>query len=884
MSSSVLFSTAEDLVTRDNFAEAVPFLEEIVNRFVEDENARERVESSLFFLALGYIQAGQLSNAETRLEQYSELFPQGDNIHRALNFLGDVQRAQGNFEKAAETYEKASRLPRFRTDIQFRRDILERLTQTLVVLQEWERGVPVFRSFYRDAVDPERRAFAASALLQAFVRLERFNDAFELLPSLVVESPARYDINFNVSMMLGGDAIFEQGDPVRASVFYSLTLDPGQIREYFTNRRDRLQIQLERGEAFNLAPDRLSRLQNDIFNAEAQLEALDELEDFSLGLRWRQARVFAQLERDFEAYWAFLRLYEENQDSPQAENFLFAAFAQAVRSGMEQEALELGDRYNNNPRFTQFRDSVSVQLAQLYLNIENYPRFEELALEFIRNRPEAAGAFQLVFMLGSTLSEQRRYQDLIDLFTMLEDEVSSDLVNDGFAYWRGMAHLFLNNFPAVFQEMDRFYEGFQFSPYREDAIFRRAISLFGQGKISEAEEAFINFLQRFQNSNVAAEAEVFLGDIAAADGRLEEALERYRRVGEISTNIVFIDHAFFQAARLLERNRQHEEKIEWMEEYIQRWPDEGIITDALFQISRALTALGRPEEGLDRSFEAIQRFGNDPFTFGIDRMLETYPAAFRRIHGHYPIEQFTDLYREAERRGNLTLQFRMEWALNLIGVDIADFRVLSREDLLASSPRTLLYFGEMNLQDDPDTAVEAFDMLLRRFGSSAFVPQAEFALGMIDFDNERLDEAMERFQRIERRFPTSEKAAFAALRIADIYLAQGDISEAERRYQNILRTREFRGPVWAEAQFKVGLIHYNQGRYREAHGFFQRVYIAFEGFTEWSSQAYLMSASALEALGKTAEARETLQELVNREERFQETPAFAEARRRLGSS
>jgi TolA-binding protein len=883
MSRTELFDAADNLVSRNSFVEAIPFLEEIINRFVEDESTRSNVERPLFFLALGRIQSGDLSAAAEVFARYRELFPNGDNLPRVLNFHGDVQRALDQFDEAISTYQALMRHPTFRTDFNLRIEVLEKLTSSFVYTQQWNRGVPIFRQLLNESRDDQRKSLAASALLQAFVRLSRYNEAFELLPLLIVESPFRYDIGFNVSLLAGGDALFNEGDAVRASVFYSLTLVPAQMTDYWQRRLSALQVTLRRAEETGVAPERLGDLQNQIFNAEAQLKALEGLDDYSLDLRWRQARVFARLGRIYEAFWAFLRLYDENPGHNLSENFLFSAFTQAVQAGFEEEAVRLGDLYKSNPRFREFLDAVDVQLAALYHRLENFARFEQLALEYIRRRPAEPGAAQLAYLLGTTFIQQSRFNDMVAVFGGLEATLGSGSeLLDTISYWQGMGHLFLNEFEPTFRFMDRFMEGFEFSPYREDAIFRRAITFLGRQMPVEADREFRAFLERYPNSQVRAEAQTFLGDIAASQGRIEDALAFYRQVPDNTTNMNFIDHAFFQAARLLERNRRHEDVVQWMQDYVDRFPTDGRITDALFEMGRALDALGRPEETLARYLGAIQRYGNDPFAIGVDRILEVYPSRYRQINGNLPIETFREAYEEAVRRGQRTLQYRMEWALAGMGVTVADFRLLSREDLLFASPRTLLYFGDLYKEDDMFIAQQAFRMIITRFGDSVFVPRSHLALGEIALAEGNLDQAMNEFQTIERRFPTSDIAAFAALRIGDTLLAQGLFNEAEERFQNILRTREFRGAAWAEAQFKVGMVYFEQQRYREAHGFFQRVYIAYESFTTWSSQAYLMSARALEALGERDDARNTLIELVENE-RFRNTPAVAEARIRLNT-
>ena len=92
--------------------------------------------------------------------------------------------------------------------------------------------------------------------------------------------------------------------------------------------------------------------------------------------------------------------------------------------------------------------------------------------------------------------------------------------------------------------------------------------------------------------------------------------------------------------------------------------------------------------------------------------------------------------------------------------------------------------------------------------------------------------------------------------------------------------RQWRGVPWAEANFKIGLTHFENAAFEEAFGFCQRVYVLYAGVPEWASQAYLYSGLALERLGRREDAVRTYQELLATEN-LKETAAAREANRRL---
>ena len=86
----------------------------------------------------------------------------------------------------------------------------------------------------------------------------------------------------------------------------------------------------------------------------------------------------------------------------------------------------------------------------------------------------------------------------------------------------------------------------------------------------------------------------------------------------------------------------------------------------------------------------------------------------------------------------------------------------------------------------------------------------------------------------------------------------------------------------AEAWFKRGLCRQKDGELEIAHTFYQRTYLLFRGYSEglWAAKAYLAAADILQELGKTDEAIETLNQMLN-DKYLEESPLISEARRQL---
>jgi len=96
----------------------------------------------------------------------------------------------------------------------------------------------------------------------------------------------------------------------------------------------------------------------------------------------------------------------------------------------------------------------------------------------------------------------------------------------------------------------------------------------------------------------------------------------------------------------------------------------------------------------------------------------------------------------------------------------------------------------------------------------------------------------------------------------------------------VLKVREWRGPAWAEANYKIGLTHFEAGDFKTAFGFSQRVYVLYPGVAKWAAEAYLISGRALEEMNRATDAVETYRELIGNE-KINTQPAAKQARERL---
>ncbi|MEM0965048.1 MAG: tetratricopeptide repeat protein [Verrucomicrobiota bacterium] len=635
MGISDLQARASDFTERNDFRAARPFLEEIAKRYEDgSEEERSQLGPVFFFIGLGYLQdyseAQENSNLEQAIAAFSEAIESGVEEGRlidTLEFRGDAYRGLGQLEDAAADYERLVTDPLDRRHREAKRlEILQKLSLTLLSLEDWERGKPVFRRFLDQSVSEEQRALAASYLLEAFIQDNDMDGILELLPLITVDNPSRYSVSLNVALMQAGDQLADKGLFAQAALLYNATLNRDQIIRYFENLEREQAAMVERMRALGRSEERMADALFELEDVRVQLEAVRQVEPYTSQLMARVARNYYLAGRDYEAVWAYLRFVDRFPDDPIAQEFQFAAFITATKLGLEELSRDLGEQMLGGRIANQeFRKRVLLALASAYLDSNDEDSFYETVDSYLEEFPDSVEAGQVVFLLGNYLLNKGDIEELQGRLSLIAPAVEGKSAEDGIHYWQGLGFLFDSQLEEAMNRFDLVVsDQFPDSVYREDAFYRRAIALYGQDKTDEAEKLFEEFALTFPNSGLRGEAEFFLGEIDAARADILKAIAHYEQVDLHTDNIGFITSAYFQKAKILERNNVLKRAAETYQEYIDKHGEDGQLTQAIFLLGEIRKKQGRPGDALTQYQNAILRFGNDPANLGVDPMITTY--------------------------------------------------------------------------------------------------------------------------------------------------------------------------------------------------------------------------------------------------------------------
>ena len=954
-----------DAAFGDNPGEAIPYMREIKGRLTGamSEKYRTIYKENLFRLGLAhmkwYQRTGNPEHIEAGIPYWDEFLAEFlDDKRHPLAMLNRADSLYGaeRWSEAVDAYLNVFNLYKAQIDEAETLGLLRRVIRAARESERMEAIRPLLREYLRPAHPFPVRLASLNALLDRALASADLDDLLELVVEINRDRAFRYDLGVNLRLLKAGNRFEEDGRFLEAGLLFSMVLPVEELLGVVEERLIELEERVFRGQYLaSREPallDRRAKLR-------AQRRELADAPQYTANLRWRQARVLQRMGRAHEAYYGFRRLIDTYPQHKHVEQFHYAGLLQGIECGYDGEARELAEAYLAEPAFALYEKPVATRLARLYRKSGDVDALAGLADEFVHRFPDDPVAAQMVHSLGGARFRRGEVGPILETFPFWAEQFPDGAFMDSADYWTGMAHLFEGAFGQALAVFDRLIERYPGSVYFDEARFRRGVARFGLGDYAEARTIFNEWLASVEAHPLRPEAHVFLGDLDAMDAAVDAALGHYRKVEALGGAQGLVDHAYFEAAKLLKANRRYAAQRAWLERYLERYPESDAAARAVAMMAETAMDRGNVGEAFGHYREGIRRYGNRKESDHVDALIDAWweadtairqqrestlafldrlltEPAFRarmlydrvaqigyfREHGALPdaleaalnaraplhealakrtpregggegpvlepeafpeLEAirarvgarfaklpdappervFRDMRETALTDGRRTLALRLLRVLNLRADEPVAPGNLGRAEVGAASPATLVWIAGIERENDPVEARMLLRKVLERGASADVTADALFRLGRIEMEDAFFDQAADYFRRVAEDHFTHPKAGRAALWRAEALRLARRYDAAVDAYSAILKQREWRGELWAEATFKLGRCFLDMEQPGKAQGFFERTYLAYGGFPEWAGKAVMESGSLLERRGDTGSARKTYEVFLN---------------------
>jgi TolA-binding protein len=236
---------------------------------------------------------------------------------------------------------------------------------------------------------------------------------------------------------------------------------------------------------------------------------------------------------------------------------------------------------------------------------------------------------------------------------------------------------------------------------------------------------------------------------------------------------------------------------------------------------------------------------------------------------------------------NVTLQLRLRVLLAWMEqnqLELGRQLIDELDELDQAPPPVLGVICDASFElEDYSRAEEILDLFQVRYEESEFMRSALKLRAYELFSQGQYDAVMSLVAETQARYGTEPAAAWAQIMKGRVELAQENVDEARKTFEELLTVRAWRGEPYAEATYYIGKVEEDSGDPRSAFGWYQRLYSLYKGYAQgyWAAEGYLASARCLEKMGLENDVRNTYRAILF-DKYVNELPQAEVARNALG--
>lgn len=882
-----------------DFAGAIPELELLIDMLGKSD--RGLVVGSLEYiyynLGIANFFVGQFSAARTAFDTFDKRYPHGAKRPSVALYRADALRLEGKLDDALREYERINR--QFVYEAREHTDIFCGQSRCFLAKDDWHAATVPLEQAYRVAPDFVRRNWAASLLATAYFKDLSIEKIFPITTVLLRPgSFASRSVAFNLAALEAGDTLFGEERYREALWVYRMVYPYNTVLSGSEQHLERLQRLAElTGSSTAGDPRLLFRVQESIGEQEAELEAIRETDNYDIELVMRLARSYMQLLRLREAREIFLRLHDIGGE-PLAEESLFYAFQTSLGIPPWTRAFEIGREYMDQYPAGEYYDGLTLTIGQMHARDRAWTNVIAHFTEVLTVRPNHGAGAECMFLLGYASFMEEQFEAAISWLRKAMLRYPESPLREDMLYWTGMSLMFNSQYEEASVEFDALLAGFPTGSFYEDARFRRAICDYGLNNMEAADRRFQDFLRDYPTSRLAGEANMTRGDIGGALGNLTDAVLSYQAgMTDTNLNAEHYNHCSFKCGEILVDEERYADLITHFEGYLRAAREGSNLPQAIYWIGLAHWNQGKQEQAISYYRKAVETYGRAPDEIGIDMILDEWIGRIQRSAPEKSRAAWRDMgtaFTRARTAREPTLSLRLGRALlhnpeldeSLRAYLLKQFR--DPAALPVASPGVLEFMIDLAGRENRDPLQrQAAAAVLARFPETDYALDARMLLAAaartdaaattIPEERTRLrEEAKAYYVFVRDIHATSEAAGRSLLGLGAMHTEDKEFDEADACYKDVLGVKSWR-PLWPEALYGRGEALFAHREYDKAAAYYERIYLMYGHYADWTAKAYLRRAECLHRSRRQALALEVLQEMLANPE-LQKQPEAEKAR------
>lgn len=445
------------------------------------------------------------------------------------------------------------------------------------------------------------------------------------------------------------------------------------------------------------------------------------------------------------------------------------------------ESVTVFERFLNEFPNSPYTERVNDYLIEVYMNTRSYAAALKSIAKIERPGARIMEAKQkILFRLGTQAFANADFQEAVDYFnkSLVIGQYNQAKKADAY-FWRGESNYRLERFQQAANDYRQYLEFVTNKNGQEYglALYNLGYTYFKQKNYTNAQTWFNRFVDRESMNERAMQADAYnrIGDCYFYARQFELARQGYARAVEIDPSLG--DYSLYQEAFVRGLQRDYNGKIQTLNRLISDYPESQYMDDALYEQGRAFVQLEDNKNAIARFNVLLQKFPESNMARRAANEIgllyyqdDKYPEAiqaYKQVISKYPGSQEARLAQRDLKSIYIDLNKVDEYANFASTIPGgANFDVNERDSLTYVAAERVYMRGDMN------EARTSFTRYLQTFPEGAFSLNANYYIGLIDYNQKAYDSAAEHLDKV-LEYPNNKYSEDAMLISAEMaYMAQ----------------------------------------------------------------------------------------------------------------
>lgn len=444
---------------------------------------------------------------------------------------------------------------------------------------------------------------------------------------------------------------------------------------------------------------------------------------------------------------------------------------------------------------------------------------------------------------------------------LIERHAGSSIIDE--AHFRLAEYLSASNqFDDAQAQYQRLLEGWSKSSFAPHALYDLGWIQLRQGQNEQAVDTFTRLIDGYGKHNLVNQARYSRGLARQQLGQFQEALADIEKFLASKPSADQQADARYVQARCQVGLGEHDEAARTLEKLLKDKPDYVDADRALYELGWAYKEAGDEKQAASAFARLIEQHGDSSLAAESSyHVAEAAYAAedYRRaaVAYHKAMNAASDVALAEKAAHKLGWSYFHQNEIEKAQQTFAYQRAKYAQGPLAGDARFMeaeCLFKLGNYRD----ALAAYQAV-REPSVPEFTLLALLGAGKSQAELEQWDAALTALQQAAQQAADSSHLPEIIFEQARIKHRQGKLEEALALYEQV--TAESGAEVAARSRFMVGEIYFEQQDHAEAIRNFFKVAYGYS-YPVWQAQAHYEAGRCFEVLGKTAQARESYQEVV----------------------